>query len=447
LDAVEFEKESNNVLKFTVPSRSVARILGKSGATINEIKDNTGAQIDVDRASDDSSVTNITVHGTKKAIADAKTAIMEISNQVGEEVTASVEVESKFHRTLIGAGGQGLKELIARCGGPSDSKAQAGLVRFPRQGEPSDEVRLRGEPKLVAKLKEELEKTVAALRDRVVLGVEVPAAQHRALIGRGGQHLNDLQNRTGVQVQFPGSRSYHQVGEAENAAALAAVEPANIVKVSGTRAACEKAIEELKTQVRPAAPESITSTITVPLKYHHAVTQQGNFSRTLRSFGVQVDQSKMPQKPAVPPHPAPQAASSAARIDDTDDTAAVDAQWQVVPNYQDAEEGESEWTLRARDQAGLDRAVKLAQEALEHAEKMSHVGFLTMPDRSSFPRIVGTKGANVARLRNESGADITVSREDSIITIVGTEGAIQAAKEAILKTAATRAPPKGRRDA
>ena len=116
----------------------------------------------------------------------------------------------------------------------------------PRQGEPSDEVRLRGEPKLVAKLKAELEKKVAELKDRVVLGVDVPVGQHRALIGRGGQHLNDLQRRTGAQIQFPGSRSYNQVGEPENSADLASVDPANLVKVSGPRAACEKAMEELK---------------------------------------------------------------------------------------------------------------------------------------------------------------------------------------------------------
>ena len=114
-------------------------------------------------------------------------------------------------------------------------------------------MRLRGEPKLVAKLKTELEKVVADLKDRVVLGVDVPVAQHRALIGRGGQHLNDLQHRTGAQIQFPGSRSYAQVGEPENAADLADVDPANLVKVSGPRAACEKAIAELKVKLIHAA--------------------------------------------------------------------------------------------------------------------------------------------------------------------------------------------------
>ncbi|KZT71001.1 hypothetical protein DAEQUDRAFT_707779 [Daedalea quercina L-15889] len=435
LDAVEFEKESNNVITFTIPARAVARVLGRAGATINEIKDTTGAQIDVDKAGDDK-VANITVRGTKAAIADATAAILAISDQVTEETTDVVQIESKFHRTIIGAGGQGLKELILRCGGPADSKVQAGLVRFPRQGEPGEEVRLRGEPKVVAKLKTELEKIAATLRDRVTLGVEVPAAQHRALIGRGGQHLNELQNRFGVQVQFPGSRSYNQVGVLENEAELADVDHANLVKVTGPRAGCEKAVEELKGQVKPPAPEAVTATVTVPLKYHHAVTQQGNFFRNLKSSGVHVEQSALPQKPAVPPHPIPQADATEARIDDPDaGTASSGVQWQVVPNYQDAEEGDSEWTFKARDQASLDRALKMAQEAIEHAEKMSHVGFLTLPDRTSFPRIVGSKGANVARLRNESGADITVSREDSTIVIVGAEDAIETAKEAILKIA------------
>ncbi|KAJ6500097.1 hypothetical protein C8R47DRAFT_1211663 [Mycena vitilis] len=434
LDAVEFEKESNNILKFTVPNRAVARILGRGGASINEIKDATDAQIDVDKATDDSSLTNISVRGTKKAVAAAKAAIMAIADQVTEETTATVMVESKFHRTLIGAGGQGLKDLVKNCGGPADPKAQAGLIRFPRQGDPvMDEVRLRGEPKLVAKLKAELEKTVATLRDRVVLAVDIPAGQHRALIGRGGQHLTELQDRTGVQVQFPGSRSYNQVGEAENMADLKDVDAANIVKVSGARSACETAIQALKDQVKPTTADGPSSTVTVPLKFHHVISQQGGFFRNLRTYGVQVDQSAQPKKSAVPPQPP--ANGSAARIDEADEEA-PSVKWEITANYQDAEEGESTWTLRAKDQAGLDRAEKQIKDAIEHAERMSHVGFLTLPDRTMFPRIVGSKGANVARLRNETGADITVSRENSTIVIIGSEKDILAAKEAITRMTA-----------
>ena len=127
---MEFEKESNNILKFTVPTRSVARILGKGGASINEIKDNTNAQIDVDKSEDSSAITHITVRGTKEAVTAAKAAILQISEQVADEITTSVIIESKFHRSIIGAGGQGLKDLISRCGGPSESKLQAGLIKL-----------------------------------------------------------------------------------------------------------------------------------------------------------------------------------------------------------------------------------------------------------------------------------------------------------------------------
>ena len=95
------------------------------------------------------------------------------------------------------------------------------------------------------------------------------------------------------------------------------------------------------------------------------------------------------------------------------------AEWQVVPNYQGAEEGDSIWTLRARDEAGMEKAKTMIKGLIEQAQTATAVGFLTLPDRSAFPRIVGTKGANVMSLREETGADITVSREDTTITIIG----------------------------
>jgi len=347
-------------------------------------------------------------------------------------------VESKYHRNIIGAGGQNLRDLVVQAGGPTDPRAQAGLIHFPRQGEPADEVRLRGPKALVAKLKAALEKIAAEHRDRIVLGVAVPAGQHRALIGRGGQHLNDLQNRTGVTVQFPGSRSYASVGEPQNLAELGDVDPADLVKVSGPSSACAKAIAELSAhkdtqeQKTPRTP-LVTSTASVPLKYHHSVSQQGTFFRTLRSIGVNVDHSKVPEKPANRPRPTTN--GTAARIDEEAEAEEDGVEWQVVSNYQDAEEGDAEWTFKGRDAESLEQAQKHLAEALEHAKNASHVGYLTLADRSVFPRIVGTKGANVARLRAETGADITVGREDNTIVIVGTEQALQEAKEAILKTA------------
>ena len=129
LDAADFEKESNVVIQFSIPAPAIPRILGRGGATIKQIKDDTDAVIDLDKAEDGSGAT-VTCRGTKKAITAAKTAIQSIVDQVGEEITEVLTIESKFHKTLIGAGGQGLRNLIVRCGGPADPKAQPGLVRL-----------------------------------------------------------------------------------------------------------------------------------------------------------------------------------------------------------------------------------------------------------------------------------------------------------------------------
>ena len=72
----------------------------------------------------------ITIRGTKQAIKEAQSLILEIASSVPEETTLDMVIENKFHRSLIGVGGQGLKDLIVRCGGPTDPKLQAGLVRL-----------------------------------------------------------------------------------------------------------------------------------------------------------------------------------------------------------------------------------------------------------------------------------------------------------------------------
>lgn len=100
------------------------------------------------------------------------------------------------------------------------------------------------------------------------------------------------------------------------------------------------------------------------------------------------------------------ASAPAARIDEVgDDNAPADLQWQVIANYQDSEEGDSEWTLKARDQASLDRAQKRIEEAIESASKMTHVGFLTMPDRSMFPRVSASLSINVHMAHHDDWAD------------------------------------------
>lgn len=121
MEAFEVEKESDNALEFTVPSRAVPRIVGKGGASIGQIKSDTGAEIILgDNTGDKNLEMYITVRGTKEAVKAAKAAILAIADQVPEEVTETIFIEQKYHGSIIGFGRQGLKDIITQCGGPPD---------------------------------------------------------------------------------------------------------------------------------------------------------------------------------------------------------------------------------------------------------------------------------------------------------------------------------------
>lgn len=61
-----------------------------------------------------------------------------------------------------------------------------------------DQVRLRGDSKVVKAIKAEIEKQVGVLKETIIIGVVVPSGQHATKIGRGGSALQDLQRKIGA---------------------------------------------------------------------------------------------------------------------------------------------------------------------------------------------------------------------------------------------------------
>ncbi|OWZ35904.1 hypothetical protein C349_05122 [Cryptococcus neoformans var. grubii Br795] len=448
LEAAAFETESRQEATFKVPSKAVAQIVGKGGATINAIKNDTGAQIDIEREGGEDKQTTITVRGDKQAIAAAKEAVLNVVKEVGDEITVELTIEQKYHRNLIGQGGQNLRDLIASAGGPSEGYKQAGLVTFPKNGDEStDKVRLRGDSKVVKKIQTELEKQVAVLKDTIVIGVVVPATQHATKIGRGGMALQDLQRKTGAVIHFPGSRQYSSIGEIENQDDLEGVSEGDIVKVIGTKEVTQKAAELLQvtsergqrsdSRQGRATPDLVSCSVSIPNKYYHAIAETPNLIRQIRAVGGYLNiPQPAPAKPSLKrpePTSGDDLAAKTARIDlDGDETVPdVQGEWSLVKNFEGADDEKSEWVVRAKEE-DLERAVKVLEQALEKARKATHVGYLTGLPRSAFPRIIGSKGATISRMRLETGADIQVGKEDDLITIIGDEESVLQAKDAIL---------------
>jgi hypothetical protein len=84
-------------------------LIGKSGSGTDEIRQVTGAKVDVPNAKDGQDPTDrieIQIKGSKAQVTQAKKIIEEKRDAFDQTVTRTLEVDKKHHRALIGAGGQ-----------------------------------------------------------------------------------------------------------------------------------------------------------------------------------------------------------------------------------------------------------------------------------------------------------------------------------------------------
>ncbi|GAA5925903.1 hypothetical protein JCM1841_004035 [Sporobolomyces salmonicolor] len=453
---IEYEKEHGNTVAFSVPVKALPRILGRGGAQVNQIKDDTGvASVDVDQESPEATTATVTLRGTKSAIKKAREAVEAIAKEVQDEARIELEVPKEFHTTLIGSGGSSIRDLIARCGGPSAARASGNMVRFPRQGEASDKVVITAPSPVASKIRAALEAEVASLASRVVWGVVVPQGNHAAVIGKGAQALQELQRKHGIKVFMPGWNDYAQAGEVENKDELADANEKEIVKVVGPKEAALAAAEDLKAVTGRGGPGGAGAgasaaahsvKVLVPKKHHASVAQGGRFFRSLPS-GTRVSHEgiKPPSstlKAKKPPVSARSAnGSAAARIDDDSNgfeaEAAEQVEFQLVPLHEGSEangasdEDEIPWVVESASAEDAEKIADEIRKSVLRAKEATHVGWVTVP-RGLMPRIVGRGGAGLDRLRS-TGVEVEVvgKRDANQLTLTGSPNAIDAAHKII----------------
>lgn len=91
--------------------------------------------------------------------------------------------------------GANIRKIVADAGGPTDGSA-ARLVKFPRPESTESTIRLEGDSNVVENIIATIEAFVKEREDQVTANVEVPPAQHRMLIGRGGDTRRGIESST-----------------------------------------------------------------------------------------------------------------------------------------------------------------------------------------------------------------------------------------------------------
>lgn len=302
---------------------------------------------------------------------------------------------------------------MVKAGGSDDRRELARAIQFPKQDADGNTIKVEGRSDVVEKILAQIRDFVSQRENQVTEILEVAPEKHRSLIGRGGETKRGLESQFSVSIDIP------RQGSNQTA-----------VKITGQSADVEKAKAHIETLVKGQEGE----TVQVPRALHHAIANNGQFFRRLKSdHQVTVDHAGQ-AVPAKPTAPARANNSATPLITDDEDASADAHSWNVVEDLS-TEEGDIPWVLRGSPES-LEKAKKAIEAALEQAKGLTATGYLILPDPKTYRYVIGQGGNKVNSIRKQTGCKITVPRDQAVgeaIEVVGTKEGVEKAKNLILE--------------
>ncbi|KAI2468212.1 putative RNA binding effector protein Scp160 [Annulohypoxylon bovei var. microspora] len=423
----QYLKDNSFVATVSVQQKQLPSLIGSGGVGMDELRQITGAKIDIpnDRNETQDATVEIQIKGTKAQVAAAKKIIEEKRAVFDETVTKTVEIDRKWHKNLIGPGGSTLRDIVIKAGGPEDRRLQARTIQFPKQDADGNAIKIEGRQDVVDKIIASIKGLVLERESQVAESMEVPVEKHRSLIGRGGETKRQLESQFNVSIDIPRQGS-----------------GLTGVKLVGQPADVEKAKDHISSLIKEQQGE----TIQIPRKYHHAISENGQFFRKLRNeHKVTVDHAGQ-AAPSKPKPSSTRATTGALPLITDDAESSIDAHSWTIVDTASSEEGDIPWVLKG-NQDNIEKAKKTIAVALEQAQKNNTIGYLILPDPSTYRHVIGQGGSKVNSIRKQSGCKINVPRDqarDEAIEIMGSKEGCEKAKELILQ--AVQEGQAGRRD-
>ncbi|CAJ0648733.1 7518_t:CDS:10 [Entrophospora sp. SA101] len=396
LELLDYEKENNNSITFTIPAKYLPHIVGRNA--------------------------NVAIYGVKSNINKAKLQILGIVNELENQVIVKIKIDHQYHKYLIGPGGNHIREIVARAGG-SDERNLASVVKFPYFGDNSDEVTLKGDKVLVESVKTELERLVEEQKNIPVDYIHIPPSQYSMIIGRNGIQLREFQERFNVEIKIPNystrkqQQNYHQypVYDTNQTGSWSDEIECNdnnieeAIKITGKAEDIKAAKNEILSRIRYA------HTINIPRKFHNALLANGTTFKKLRNdFHVILDHDEFLEYEIIEIHNdnvtggGDDSSSSKNNIDDSDYVA---------------------WKLRG-EKGHVEKAEEYIKNLLNQEKQFTHIGYIQIP-KEYHSHIIGRGGGTITRIRSESGCriDVPKSKNDKVVVVTGSQEGVEIARQ------------------
>ncbi|XP_061091972.1 vigilin isoform X1 [Conger conger] len=231
-------------------------IIGKGGANIKKIREETNTKIDLPTENSDSEM--IVITGKKGNCEVARDRILTIQRDLANIKEAEVTIPAKLHNSLIGSRGCLVRSVMEDCGGVH--------IHFPSEGSGSDRVTIRGPAGEVEKARKQLLQLAEEKQiNNFTAELQAKPEYHKFLIGRGGANIRRVRDRTGARIIFPSPDDPEQ----------------ELITIVGREEAVRQAQKELETLVKNLDDVIEDSMVVEPRHHRHFVCRRGQVLREL----------------------------------------------------------------------------------------------------------------------------------------------------------------------
>lgn len=188
---IHFQTQASK--QISIPREHHRWILGKKGDRLRDLEKSTATKITVPSISEESDL--ITIQGTKEGIEKAEHDIRTTSDEQSRKAFERITVPKIYHPFILGPNSENLTKMVEETGA---------RINIPPQSVMKDDIVITGETEGVQQAKTRIEAIHKEMEKKCTsVGVEVPRAQHKYVVGPRGTTIQEILRITGVSVEMP----------------------------------------------------------------------------------------------------------------------------------------------------------------------------------------------------------------------------------------------------